>query len=181
MSSTSSYARPLNPWQLCPGNSVNRPVIKKVMDIDGDTSCRPISLLSVGAGTLGKSLIPNIIANMTMEPARHRCKAQHSTVTVLQTLTDTAVKGFNQMTHPARTITGALHISKAFDTINIHTLFRWLMQTNMPGTIMGFIADDVGGCMACATYINHTAIQRKFKTGVPQGGWLSPTLLTFIL
>ena len=28
MSSTLSYARPLNPRQLCPGNSANMPVIK---------------------------------------------------------------------------------------------------------------------------------------------------------
>ena len=34
----------------------------------------------------------------------------------------TVVKGFNQMAPSARTITVALDMSKAFDTINIHTL-----------------------------------------------------------
>ena len=47
----------------------------------------------------------------------------------------------------ARTITVALDMSTAFDTINIHTLIR-----------------------------NHTSIQRQFKTSVPLGGVLSPTL-----
>ena len=40
------------------------------------------------------------------------------------------------MAPPARTITIALDMSKAFDTINIHTLIRKLLQTNIPGTIV---------------------------------------------
>ena len=35
------------------------------------------------------------------------------------------------MAPPARTITVALDMSKAFDTINIHTLIRKLLQTNI--------------------------------------------------
>ena len=37
---------------------------------------------------------------------------------------------------PARTITVALDMSNAFDTINIHTLIRKLLQTNIPDTIL---------------------------------------------
>ena len=64
------------------------------------------------------------------------------------------------MAAPARTITVALDMSKAFDTINIHTLIRKLLQTKIPGT----------------THRNHTSSQRQFKTSVPQGDVLSPTL-----
>ena len=39
---------------------------------------------------------------------------------------------------PARTIAVALNMSKAFDTINIHTLIRKLLQTNIPDTIIKF-------------------------------------------
>ena len=80
------------------------------------------------------------------------------------------------MTPPARTITVALDMSKAFDTINIHTLIRKLLQTNIPGTIIKFIANYIKGRKAYTTYRNHTSKQRQFKTGVPQGGVLSPTL-----
>ena len=66
------------------------------------------------------------------------------------------------MAPPARTITIALDMSKAFDTINIHTLIRKLLQTNIPGTI-------IKGCTVYTTYRNHTSKQRQFKTGVPQG------------
>ena len=67
-------------------------------------------------------------------------------------------------------------MSKAFDSINIHTLIRKLLQTNIPGTIIKFIANYIMGHKAYTTYINHTSKQRQFKTGVPQGVVLSPTL-----
>ena len=67
-------------------------------------------------------------------------------------------------------------MSKAFDIINIHTLIRKLLQTNIAGTIIKFIANYIKGRKAYTTYRNHTSKQRQFKTGVPQGGVLSPTL-----
>ena len=91
-------------------------------------------------------------------------------------MSNTVAKGFNQMAPPARTITLALDMSKAFDTINIHTLIRKLLQTNIPGTIIKFIANYIKGRKTYTTYRNHTSKQRQFKTGVPQGGVLSPTL-----
>ena len=75
-----------------------------------------------------------------------------------------------------RTIIVALDMSKAFDTINIHTLIRKLLQTNIPGTIIKFIANYIKGRKTYTTCRNHTSKQRQFKTGVPQGGVLSPTL-----
>ena len=80
------------------------------------------------------------------------------------------------MAPPVRTITAALDMCKAFDTINIHPLIRKLLQTNIPGTIIKFIASYIKGRKAYTTYRNHTSKQRQFKTGVPQGGVLSPTL-----
>ena len=65
---------------------------------------------------------------------------------------------------------------KAFDTISIHTLIRKLLQTNILGTIIKFIADYIKGRKVYTTYRNRTSRQRQFKTGVPHGGILSPTL-----
>ena len=117
-----------------------------------------------------------ITATIPNTPMQHGNKTQHSTVTALHTLHNTVAKGFNQMAPPARTITVALDMSKAFDTINIHTLIRRLLQANIPGTIIKFIANYIKGRKAYTTYINHTSKQRQFKTCVPQGGVLSPTL-----
>ena len=97
-------------------------------------------------------------------------------MTALHTLNNTVAKGFKQMAPPARTITVALDMSKYFDTINIHTLIRKLLQTNIPDPIIKFIANYIKGRKAYTSYRNHTSRKRKFKTGVPQGGVLSPTL-----
>ena len=69
---------------------------------------------------------------------QHGYKIQHSTVTALHTLNNTVAKGFNQMPPPpcANNHTVAFDMSKAFDTINIHTLIRKLLQTHIPGTIL---------------------------------------------
>ena len=107
---------------------------------------------------------------------QHGHKTKHYTVTALHTLSNTISKGFKQMAPPARTITVALDMSKAFDTVNIHTLIRKLLQTSIPVTIIKFIATYIKGRKAYTPYRNHTSRQRQFKTGIPQGGVLSPTL-----
>ena len=82
------------------------------------------------------------------------------------------------MAPPAQTITVALDMSKAFDTINIHTIIRKLLQTNIPGTIIKLIANYINGRKAYTTYRNHTSRQHQLKNGVPQGGGLPPYHLT---
>ena len=158
------------------------PIPKPNKDIDKGISYRLISLLSVIAKTLEKSLLPYITANIPKTPTQHGYKIQHgyeiqhSTVTVLHTVNNTVAKGFNQMASPARTITVALDMSKDFDTINIHTLIRKLLQTKIPSPIIKFIANHMKGRKSYTTYINHTSSQRQFKTVVPQDGTISPTL-----
>ena len=159
-------------WKLA--NIVHIPKPNK--DTDKGTSYRPISLLSVIAKTLEKSILPYITANIPNTPMQHGYKTQHSTVTALHTLNNTVAKGFNQIGPPARTITVALDMSKAFDIINKHTLIRKLLQTNIPSTIIKFIANYIDGRKAYTTYRNHTSRLRQFKNGVPQGGVLSPIL-----
>ena len=122
---------------------------------------------------------PSSVHNIKHTKHTHATRVQNTTlytVTALHTPNNTVAKEFNQMAPPVRTITVALDMSKAFDTINIHTLIRKLLQTNIPGTMIKFIANYIKGCKAYTTYRNHTSKQRQFKTGVPQGGVLSPTL-----
>ena len=67
-------------------------------------------------------------------------------------------------------------MSKAFDTVNIHTLTKKLQDTQIPPILIKFIANYINSLKAFTTYNNKTSTQRQFKTGVPQGGVLSPTL-----
>ena len=92
----------------------------------------PISLLSIIADT-GEEL-------SSLYSSKHT-HAQNSTVTALHTLNNIVAKGFNQMVPHARIITVALDMRKVFDTINIHILIGKLLQTNIPGTIMKFVAN----------------------------------------
>ena len=86
------------------------PIPKPNKDTNNGTSYRSISLLSVIAKTLEKSLLPYITANIPSTHLQHGYKTKHSTVTALHTLNNTVAKGFNQMAPPARTITLALDI-----------------------------------------------------------------------
>ena len=111
---TSMLKTALNPniiphiWKLA--NIVANPKPNK--DIDKGTSYMPISLLSVIAKTLEKSLLPYITANIPNTPTQHEYKTQHSTVTALRTVNNTVAKGFNQVAPHARTISVALNMSK---------------------------------------------------------------------
>ena len=51
-----------------------------------------------------------------------------------------------------------------------------LLQTSTPGTILKFVVNYIKGRKAYTSFRNHKSIQRQVKTGVPQGGVLSPTL-----
>ena len=79
------------------------------------------------------------------------------------------------MSPSALTITVVFDMSKAFNTIHIHTLIGKRQQTKISGTIIKFIANYIKGRKAYTRYRNHTSSQRQIKTGVPHGGVLSPT------
>ena len=66
-------------------------------------------------------------------------------MTAVHTVNNSVAKGFNQMAPPARTITVALDMSKAFDIIDIHTRIRMLLQTKIPGIIINSIANYIKG------------------------------------
>ena len=110
------------------------PIPKLYKDIDKGTSYRLISLLSVIAKTLEKRLLPYITANIPSTPTQHGYKTQHSIVTELHTVNNTVAMGFNQMPPPGANN----HCSKDldFNTINIHTLIRKLLQIEIPGAML---------------------------------------------
>ena len=59
-------------------------------------------------------------------------------------------------------------MSKAFDTIHIHTLIRKLLHNSIPDTITRLMANYIKEHKAYTTYRKHTSIRR-------QCGVLSPT------
>ena len=140
------------------------------------TSYRPISLLSPIAKTLEKIILPNITDNIPNTTHQHGFKKHHSTSTALHSITNSIAKGFNQKKPPSRTILVSLDMSKAFDSVNIHKLTDKILQTNIPTNIIKFTANYIKGRKAYTQYNNTSSKQKLLKTGVPQGGVLSPTL-----
>ena len=116
------------------------PIPKPNKDNNIGTSYRPISLISTLAKTLEKTLLPYITDNIPHITTQHGYKSKHSTDNALHCINNTIATGFNQKLPPERTITVALDMSKAFYTINIHTLKDKLTHTSIPNTITKFIA-----------------------------------------
>jgi len=70
----------------------------------------------------------------------------------------------------------ALDMSKAFDTVNIHKLIHKIHNTDIPHTITKYIANYIKGRNNYTQFNGTNSKHRHMKTGVPQGGVLSPTL-----
>ena len=112
-------------------------------------------------------------------PMKHGYRTQHATASAQHTLNPTVAKGFNQMSPSARTITVALDMSKSFDTINIHTLIRKLLQTNIPVTIITFIANYIKGRKTYTAYRNHTPRHINLKLAFHKAASFHSHYLTF--
>ena len=157
------------------------PIPKHGKDPTQGTSYRPIALLSPIAKTLEKILLPHITSNITPPTHQHGFRAKHSTTTALHNINNTITKGFNQKQPPERTIAVALDMSKAFDTVHHHKLIDKLHNTNIPNTITKFVANYIKGRKQYVLYNNTASRKRNTKTGVPQGGVLSPTLFNIYM
>ena len=133
-------------------------------------------IVSPKAKTLEKVLLPNITHNIPRIKHQHGFKTLHSTTTALHQLTNQIVQGFN-LKLPQRIIGVSLDLSKAFDTVNIYSLINKLHQTTISSTIVKFITNYIKGRKGFTLIPNSKSKKQQFKTGVPQGGVLSPVLL----
>ena len=138
--------------------------------------------MSPTAKLLEKIILPYITNNIPSIYHQHGFKTKHSTTTALhQPLTNHITTGFNQKKPPHRTITIALDMSQAFDTVNHYKLIEKLINTNTPNLITRFIANYIRGRKAFTQYKNKNSFKKQFKAGVPQSGVLSPTLFNIYM
>jgi hypothetical protein len=158
------------------------PILKPNKDINKGSSYRPIALLSPIAKTLEKIILKHITQYIPNTQHQHGFKKQHSTTTALHTLHNTIARGFNETKPPNRTITAALDMSKAFDTINHNKLIQKLINnTNIPHTYIKFISNYIRGRKGYTIHNQQKSTQRTFRCGVPQGGVLSPILFNIYM
>ena len=152
------------------------PILKPNKDPHKGQSYRPIYLLSPIAKLLQKIILPYITDNLPNVQHQHGFKTRHSTMTALHQLTHHISEGFNKKQPPHRTVTIALDMSKAFDTVNHYTLAAKLLNTNIPPLIIKYIFNYIRGRQAYTQLCNSQSLTKQFKTRVPQGGVLFPTL-----
>ena len=79
----------------------------------------------------------------------------------LHNITNTIAKGFNEKQPPARAVLGSLDMSKAFDTVNIHTLSNKLLNTSVSNSIIKFVSNYISGRKAYTLY-NGFKSRQKF-------------------
>ena len=87
------------------------PIPKPNKDMNIGTSYRPISLLSVIAITLEKTLLPYITNNIPHISTQHGFKSNHSTSTALHNINNTIATGMNQNKPPKQTTRKHTHSS----------------------------------------------------------------------
>ena len=151
------------------------PILKPNKNPCIGSSYRSISLVSPIAKTLEKVLLPYLTKNIPQSKHQDGYKALHSTTTALHQLTNKITHGLNQKP-PLRIIVVSLDLSKASDTVNIHSLINELHKTTVPNTIIKLIANYTKDRKGFTQYQNSKSKSQQFKTGVPQGGVLSPIL-----
>jgi hypothetical protein len=152
------------------------PIPKPNKDLNQGTSYRPISLLSPISKCFERLILNEIQEYLPKENHQHGFKKQHSTITLLNKLTDKIATGFNKKQPPERTVVVSLDMSKAFDTVNTHKLINKILHTNIPANFIKIIANYLKGRKAYTLFNGKTSIKQALKMGVPQGGVLSPAL-----
>ena len=70
----------------------------------------------------------------------------------------------------------ALDLSKAFDTVNINLLKEKIFNSEIPKHFIKYLFNYIDGRSGYTIYNNKQSRKRIIKTGVPQGGILSPFL-----
>ena len=111
------------------------PILKPGKDNYIGKNWRPISLLCPASKTLEKLLLPKILTHITFHPAQQGFRPEHTTCTVLSTITADIAAGFSRKTAAHLTVLVALYLTAAFDNVDHQLLLDCVFNTNIPSTI----------------------------------------------
>ena len=138
----------------------------------------PISLLCSAAKTLEKILQLKILTHIPFHPAQHGFRPKHSTCNALSTITADIAACFSSKKPAHRTVLVALDLTAAFDNVDHQQL---LDCVNIPSTIRRWLYNYMQNRRAKVHFRQKESKSRKVKTGVVQGGVLSPALFNYYL
>ncbi len=157
------------------------PILKPGKSADLGPSYRPISLLSPAAKILEAVLLPSITDDVNLVDHQHGFRKGRSTTTALHDIYEHIADGLNQKTPVNRTVSVAIDLSKAFDTVDHALLLNDIHQLNLNSYIKRFLCAYLRGRQTYVEYRGTRSGFRKVKQGVPQGGVLSLTLFNLYM
>ena len=152
------------------------PIPKPGKDNNIGMNWRPISLLCPAAKTLEKLQLPKILTHIPFHPAQHGLRPRHSTSNALTTITVDIAACFSRKKPAHRTVLVALDLTAAFDNVDHLLLLDFVFNTNIPATIRRWLHNYMQNRRAKVHFRQKESKSRKVKTGVVQGGVLSPAL-----
>ena len=129
-------------------------------DTSQGTSYRPISLLCPAEKVLDYLLILTINKYILPAPDQHGFRPKHSTTSALIQLTTDIAMGFNQRKPPDQTVSVAVDLSAALDTV---------CHNNLPQATARCLSCYIRGRQAKTCFRGVKSMSRKVNTGAPQG------------
>ena len=156
------------------------PIPKPGKDTSQGTSYRPISLIWPAAKVLESLFLPTINKYLIPAQDQHGFRREHSTTSALLQL-PTDIVGFNQRKPPDRTVSVAVDLSPAFDTVCHNNLLSKINRSQLPPATAQWLSCYMRGRQAKTCFRDVKSTSRKVHTGVPQGSKLSPSLFSFYI
>ncbi len=157
------------------------PLLKPGKPADKGTSYRPVSLLSPAIKILEALLLPAVTEAIQLADHQHGFRKGRSTGTALQRILDHINNGLNRKKPVHRTVSVAIDLSRAFDTVDHTILLQDIKQLDLNEHIKRFLCAYLRGRQTYVVFRNSTSKYRKVKQGVPQGGVLSPILFNLYM
>ena len=157
------------------------PLLKPGKPPEEGTSLRPVSLLCPPAKTLEALLLPYINEAIPLADHQHGFRKGRSTITALHTISEHITTGLNVKKPVNRTVSVAIDLSKAFDTVDHGQLLKDIYELQLNEHIKRFLNAYLNGRQ---TYVEFRGSRSKFRQmnqGVPQGGVLSPVLFNLYM
>ena len=89
--------------------------------------------------------------------------------------------GFNMKKPPGRTVTVAVDISKAFNSVSHVRLLEMIHQSRLQHNVVRWLTMYLRGRLSACLYRGHRAPYRHVRAGVPQGSVISPALFNYFM
>ncbi len=154
-------------------------ILKPEKDPAQPSSYRPISLLDTIGKLFEKILLTRILHQVgecgLLRDEQFGFRPGLSTTLQLARLVERITRNFGE-----RRLTGAvfLDVAKTFDTVWIEGLLYKLTILNFPSCLVPLIASYLRGRTFETSFLTATSSRRGVRTGVAQGGLISPVLFS---